>query len=183
VVFQTSDPLYTHLTSVPFTQTNLTPQKLFCMYPIITWSVDKLRGQRLGGMFTMLPHKQSCACATWEAAWCQQFCWVSNVLQNLLCHSDCSSVTSILLIAHKAPGTDHGNTVLQFRLAVSHPFYKHTHTRTHTHPPTPSLAPPQCSPEGDRVSDTSFTTLVPRLHVQVCTWCEFGVSKWDHSLT
>ena len=89
------------------------------------WGVDMLRGQRLGGMFTMLPHKQSCACATWgEAAWCQQFCWVSNALQNFLCYSDCSSVTSIILIAHKAPGTDHANTVLQFRLAVSHPFYK-----------------------------------------------------------
>ena len=61
---------------------------------------------------------------TQAAARCQQFCRVSNVLQNFLCYSDCSSVTSILLTTHKAPGTDHGNTVLQFRLAVSHPFYK-----------------------------------------------------------
>jgi len=61
---------------------------------------------------------------TQAAARCQQFCRVSNVLQNFLSYSDCSSVTSILLTTHKAPGTDHGNTVLQFRLAVSHPFYK-----------------------------------------------------------
>jgi len=130
------------------------------MYATSIWGVDKLRGQRLGGMFTMLPHKQPCACATWgKAAWCQQFCWVSNVLQNFLCYSDCSSVTSILLIAHKAPGTDHGNTVLQFRLAVSHPFY---------------LLP-------TKLLVQTFTSLIPRL--RVCTWCEFGVSKRDHSLT
>ena len=104
-----------------------TPQ-LFCtskmlhrMYATSIWGMDKLRGQRLGGMFTMLPHKQPCACATWGgvAAWYQQLCWVSNVLQNFLCYSDYSSVTSIVLIAQKAPGTDHGNTVLQFTLAVS----------------------------------------------------------------
>lgn len=131
------------------------------------------RGLKIGGMATRLPHKQPCACATWAgvAAWCQQLCWVSNILQNLLCYSDYSSVTSILLIAQKAPGTDHGNTVLQFRLAVSHLFYK---------PPTKTLLQTMVTQSYNSlwrppdticwwcVSDTSFTSLGPRL--RVCNW-------------